>query len=132
MAKRKAQLTKKTKDSKRKRVYRWKYSVIAQCIILFTVVSPPKHDEPVQRRQPLTGFNPTYGMSTRLPNGAGCLKTGWPLLNGFSMFAFTQTIQPDLLTQFVFHPGLKIGFKWDAIFIKRVFFIRIVSLLELK
>ena len=66
------------------------------------MVPPPKHNERVQRKQSLTGSNPTYGMSTRLPK----------LRNGFTAFKwvfrclpFTQTMQ---LTQFVFHPGLKI------------------------
>jgi len=42
---------------------------LARCIILFTIVPPPKHNEPVQRRPVLTrtGSNPTNGMSTRLP-----------------------------------------------------------------
>ena len=73
MVKQKAHLAKKSKDSKRKSQQMKELGhsliVLARCIILFTVVPPPKHNEPVQRRQlfPLTGSNPTYGMSTRLP-----------------------------------------------------------------
>ena len=52
---------------------------------------------------PLTGFDPTYGMQPAYPNW----KTGWPLINGFSMFAFYPDHTTRLNDTNCFSPRLK-------------------------